>query len=497
MFSVQSDADLLDQIKKGYKDDPWIQNLTSNSSSFPGLRKEHDLWFLNDRLLIPRVPHIRELFFQLAHDCLGHFGFDKSYASLRNEYYWPNMRRDLEFGYVKGCEDCARRKLGTSKKYGPLHPLPVPDARFKSVALDFIGPLPEDNGYNCILTMTDRLGADIQIIPTRTDINAAECASLVFDHWFCENGLPDEFISDRDKLFTSELWSTLHSLIGIKLKMSTSYHPQTDGSSERSNKTVEQCVRFHVERNQKGWAKSLPRVHFAIMNTVNRSTGFSGFQLKSGFSPRLIPPIVPPAELFDSDPSCIALDLANRLRDDVGEAQDNLLRSKVDQAIQANKHRAPDFDYNVGQRVFLSTKRRVREYLKKDEKRTAKFVVTHDGPYTIIDKNRTHSTYTLDLPPHSNIHPVFHVSELRPCVENDDELFPSRAQATPPSIIFEDGAEEFFIQKILDSRRRGRGRQFLVRWVGFGPEHDEWLPGRELLGTDALQNWLLDHDDDN
>lgn len=279
--------------------------------------------------------------------------------------------------------------------------------------------------------------------------------------------------------------------------MSTAYHPQTDGSSEKTNKTVEQCVRFHVERNQKGWVKSLPRVRFAMMNTINRSTGYSGFQLKSGFSPRLIPPIVPSTQILDSEPACVALDLATRLREDIMDAQDNLLRSKVDQAVQANKRRAADFNYEVGQQVYLSTKRRVREYLKKDEKRTAKFVVTHDGPYAILDKDDKHSTYTLDLPPHTNIHPVFHVSELRPCVENDDDLFPARKQSTPPSIVFEDGAEEFFIECILDSRRRGRGHQFLVRWVGFSSEHDEWLPGRELLGTDALQAWLRDHDTDS
>ncbi len=109
------------------------------------------------------------------------------------------MCRDLKFGYVKGCSDCAHKKLAMQCKFGPLHPLPVLDGRFKSVALDFIGPLPEDDGFNCILTMTDHLGANVQIIPTRIDIDAATCASLVFDCWFCKNGLPNEFISDRDK----------------------------------------------------------------------------------------------------------------------------------------------------------------------------------------------------------------------------------------------------------------------------------------------------------
>lgn len=100
----------------------------------------------------------------LAHDSLGHFGFHKTYGSLRTAYYWPNMRRDLEQGYVKSCPDCQRNKSNTSKPLGPLHLLPVLDQHGDSVAIDFIGPLPEDDGKNCILTLTDRLGSDIRII---------------------------------------------------------------------------------------------------------------------------------------------------------------------------------------------------------------------------------------------------------------------------------------------------------------------------------------------
>jgi len=152
------------------------------------------------------------------------------------------------------------------------------------------GPLLEDEGFNCILTITDHLGSDIQIIPTRTDISAEGLASIFFKHWYCKNGLPLDIISDRDKLFVSKFWKALHRLTGIKLKMSMAYHPQMDGSSERSNKTVNQCLHYHVQRNQKGWVAALPLIRFQIMNSVNGSTGYSGFQLLMGRSPRLIPP---------------------------------------------------------------------------------------------------------------------------------------------------------------------------------------------------------------
>jgi len=293
IFSITSDTAFLNDILSGYKEDPFCIKLTTNQSSVPGLQEESGLLYLGSRLVIPRIGQIREQLFRLTHDFLGHFGFEKSYGSLKESYYWPNMRKDLEEAYVPSCEDCQRNKGSTRKPPGPLHPLPVPDARFDSVAIDFIGPLPPDDGFDTIITMTDRLGADIRIIPSHTTISAEQFASLFFDHWYCENGLPDNIVSDRDKLFMSKFWKALTKLTGVKLKMSTAYHPQTDGTSERSNKTVNQALRYHVERNQCGWVRALPRVRFDILNTINASTGYTGFQLKTGHSPRLIPPLLP------------------------------------------------------------------------------------------------------------------------------------------------------------------------------------------------------------
>src|SRR5229473_6657522 len=102
---------------------------------------------------------------------MGHFGSTKSYASLKDSYYWPNMRRDLKNSYIPACLDCQRNKSATTRPVGPLHPLKVPDSRCQSIAMDFIGPLPIDNGYDCILTITDHLGSDIRIIPTTCSRN--------------------------------------------------------------------------------------------------------------------------------------------------------------------------------------------------------------------------------------------------------------------------------------------------------------------------------------
>lgn len=185
----------------------------------------------------------------------------------------------MELLYVPSYANCQQNKSSTNKPSGPLHPLPVPDACATSVAINFVGPLPEDDGYNCIITFTCWLNSDVHLVPTRTNITAEELADLFFCHWYCENGLPADIVFDRDKLFMSKFWKVLHRLSGVKLKMSTAYHSQTDGASERTNKTLVQALRYHVTHTQKGWARTLPLVCFNYMNTKNASTSCSPFEL--------------------------------------------------------------------------------------------------------------------------------------------------------------------------------------------------------------------------
>ena len=343
-----------------------------------------------------------------------------------------------------------------------------------------------DNGFDTIITFTDRLGSDIQIVPTVSTLTAEQLAEIFFDKWYCENGLPLDIVSDRDKLFMSRFWKTLHALTGVKLKMSTSYHPETDGSSERTNKTVIQCIRFAVERDQLGWVKSLPKIRFDIMNTMNRSTGFTPFQLRFGRSPRVLPPLFPSDNHSPADK--LAADLIRRMQLDVADAQDHLISAKVSQAFQANKTRTNSFPFKVGDRVVLSTLHRRRDIKAGDPNRVAKFMPRFDGPYTIKNTDERHSTVTLDLPNLPNFFPIFHTSELRPFLENDNSLFPSRA-LIPPEPITIDGQQEFFIDKIVDERKKRKKTLYKVRWQGEGPEGDKWLPEDELADCEALDIW--------
>ena len=196
-----ADKTFLQSVRQGYADNVWCKTLSAASVSWPELQFHDGLWYLGERLIIPRTGKLCETPFILAHDILGHFSFDKTYGSLRNAYYWPNMRCDLEVGYVVSCPDCQQNKSSTIKPYGPLlHLLPTPDQWGDSVAIEFIGPLPEDNSKNSIIMFTDCLSSDIQLVASQTDISTEELVYLLFNKWYCKKGLPSKIVSDRDKL---------------------------------------------------------------------------------------------------------------------------------------------------------------------------------------------------------------------------------------------------------------------------------------------------------
>jgi hypothetical protein len=294
------------------------------------------------------------------------------------------MCRNIEESYIPSCTcaECLQNKSCTTKPAGPLHPLPILDGHGDSIVMDFISPLPVDEGYNCILSILDHIGLDVHIVPTCMNITAEELATIFFDNWYCENGLPKDIVSDCNKLFVSHFWKALTKLSGIKLKMSAAYHPETDGSNERSNKTIDQMLRYHVQRNQKGWVRALLRIHFQIMNSVNASTNFSGFQLHLSRSPQIIPPIIPltlPDELVNAGKLAIAT--LDNIETDVVQARDNLLHAKIQQAHHASASCSADLNYSIGNAVMLSTFNRPHKFKKASEKRTAKFFPRWDGPY--------------------------------------------------------------------------------------------------------------------
>ncbi|RDB23372.1 hypothetical protein Hypma_009411 [Hypsizygus marmoreus] len=222
--------------------------------------------------------------------------------------------------------------------------------------------------------------------------------------------------------------------------------------------------------------------------------------LKSGHAPRLIPSlltpddvpaivITPPDDDESSTEALAAQSFLDQLQMDFLDAQDSLTAAKISQAHHANTNRTPDHQFSVGDKVLLATAHRRRDYMQAKDGRVAKFMPRFDGPFTVLKSFPDSSLYTLSLPEASKIHPSFHSSQLRPFVENDDTMFPHRILPRPGPIVTENGSTEYFIDRILDERKRGRGKQYLVRWLGYGVDSDLWLPGSELADTEALDVW--------
>ena len=285
-------------------------------------------------------------------------------------------------------------------------------------------------------------------------------------------------MSDRDKLFLSNFWKELHRLLGIKIKMSTSYHPETDGATERANKTMVESLRQYVNRRQTDWATHLTHVESVFNNAVNASTRLAPNELLYGTTVRLFPTFKRPIESSVPSVGDYLGQILERIDDAIAIAKDNRLTSKTLQTRYANRKRREEPEYEVGDRVMLDS-RNIRRTLKKAG-RSAKFYARYIGPFWILEARRETSNYKLDLPTEYRVHPNFHTKLLRPFVENDKEQFPLREPPRPPPLVPED--DQYEVERILDHRaehRRGRGRrtrtEYLVRWMGYGEEEDQWV----------------------
>jgi transposase InsO family protein len=157
--------------------------------------------------------------------------------------------------YCKSCPTCAMSKPNNQQPMGLLQTLPVPRRPWQYIGIDFVGPLPESKtrhgSFDMICVIIDHLTSMVHLVPTRQNYGAKQIAEVVFDTVYKLHGLPERIISDRDSLFTSTFWRRLNELLGVELRLSTAYHPQTDGMTERANRTMTQMLRQCVQPDQK------------------------------------------------------------------------------------------------------------------------------------------------------------------------------------------------------------------------------------------------------
>lgn len=394
----------------------------------------------------------------------GHMGEDKTLDSVKRLFYWEGMAADVK-EFVRACSMCQTTKSSNRKPAGLLQPLPVPGKKWDQVSMDLITQLPRTrSGNDCIVVVVDRLTKMAHAIPCKTAISAPELAKLFVAHVVRHHGMPSAIVSDRDTRFTAHFWQALMRALGTKLSMSTAFHPQTDGQTERTNRTLEQMLRGVVSADQADWDDHLPLVEFAYNNARQASTAMTPFFLNSGQHPNLPLGIAVQSSAAQRVPA--VLDYVGRM-----DRQIALARSHIEAAQQRQKRYADtkrrDGSFEVGQRVMLST-----AHLKLSEGTTRKLAPRWMGPYPVVERVGD-VAYKLKLPRRMRVHPVFHVSCLKGY--NTSERFPS-APVRPPPVHEFDGESYYTVERILRRRTRGRRTEWLVKWLGYDESEATWEP---------------------
>ena len=290
-------------------------------------------------------------------------------------------------------------------------------------------------------------------------MNTKQFKMLFINNIYRLDRLPADITTDRDPLFTSELWKETTKQLQIERKMSTAFHPQTDGQTERTNTILEQYLQAYVNYQQDNWTELLLLAEFAYSNSRQETIKHTPFFANYGYHPTYesIGHLTPQKNTNLSQ-------LHDRLREEITLAQ---LRQKENY----DRHRKPDPNLKSEDKVWLNERniRTTRLSKKLDNKKV--------GPFTILAKVGK-SSYKLEVPPSMRIHSTFHISLLEPYSDNS---LPSQRKEPPPPIDTK-GEPEYELDELVDSRLYGGTHlQYRAKWTGFPPEHDKvWYPANNF-----------------
>ncbi|GAX84238.1 hypothetical protein CEUSTIGMA_g11661.t1 [Chlamydomonas eustigma] len=270
-----------------------------------------------DRICVPSDPALRLRLLHEYHDTptSGHPGYLKTLNSIASHYWWPRMTRTVK-SYVSSCATCQRIKPSTQLPPGLLQPHAVPVRPWSHVSMDLITDLPKSQchdtlSYDSIVTFVDMLTKQAIFVRANKSITSQQLAHVFIDHVFSKHGLPSVIVSDRDPRITSEFWQTLFTQLGSKLNLSTAHHPQTDGQTEITHRTIEQILRAYVSPQHNDWATWLPLAEFAYNSHVHSSTQQTPFLANYGFHPTTPSSLLLPPDSINPDATSFLDNLRN------------------------------------------------------------------------------------------------------------------------------------------------------------------------------------------
>jgi hypothetical protein len=322
--------------------------------------------------------------------------------------------------------------------------------------------LPKSNGYEAILVVVDRLSKYSHFIPLKHPFTARTVAAVFVKEVVRLHGVPNSILSDRDPLFVSIFWKELFKLLGTVLKMSSAYHPQTDGQTEVINRCLEAYLRCFVSDQPKSWSHWVPWAELWYNTTFHISTGFTPFEVVYGRKPPVL------VHFLEGETRVEAVAQELRDRDEaLRQLKHNLHRAQEQMKLYADKKRR-DVHFDIGDWVFLKLRpHRQQSVVKRIHQKLAPRFF---GPYQIVQKIGE-VAYKLQLPESSKIHPIFHVSQLKkaigdyhPTEELPISLDADKSEVQPEKLLS-------WRDKFEEGRHK---KEWLVKWKGLDASDATW-----------------------
>ncbi|GJX70027.1 putative reverse transcriptase domain-containing protein [Tanacetum coccineum] len=369
------------------------------------------------RIWLPLFGGLRDLIMHESHKSKYsiHPGSDKMYQDLKKLYWWPNMKAEIAT-YVSKCLTCAKVKAEHQKPSGLLQQPEIPEWKWEKITMDFVSGLPRTpSGYDSIWVIVDRLTKSAHFLPMKKTDSIEKLAQLYLKEIVCKHGVPTSIISDRDSLFTSRFWKSLQEAMGTQLDMSTAYHPETDGQSERTIQTLEDMLRACVIDFGSSWDRHLPLVEFSYNNSYHASIKAAPFEALYG---RKCRSPVCWSEVGDSQ--LTGPEMIRETTEKIVQIKNRLLTARSRQKSYADVRRKP-MEFQVGDMVMLKVSpwKGVIRFGKR-----GKLSPRYIGPFKIIERIGP-VAYKLELPDKlRGIHNTFHVSNLKKCLADENLVIP-------------------------------------------------------------------------
>ncbi|GAU46655.1 hypothetical protein TSUD_281460 [Trifolium subterraneum] len=367
------------------------------------------------RVCVPDVPELKKMIFDEGHKggLSIHPGLVKMYQDLKKLFWWPRMKKEIA-EYVYACLVCQKSKIEHQKPSGLLQLLFIPEWKWDNIAMDFVGGLPKTaKGNEVIWVVVDRLTKSAHFIAIKIGSLVTKLAEIYVEQIIRLHGIPSSIVSDRDPKFTFRFWESLQEALGTKLRLSSAYHPQTDGQSERTIQSLEDLLRACVLEQGESWDSCLPLIEFTYNNSFHSSIGMAPFEALYGRRCRT------PLCWYESGETVVlGPDIVQETTEKIRMIREKMKASQSRQKSYHDKKRK-DVEFQEGDHVFLRVTSTIGVgRALKSEKLTSKFI----GPYQISERIGK-VVYRIALPiTLSNLHDVFHMSQLRKYVSDPSHL---------------------------------------------------------------------------